>query len=291
MSKRIFVDGSINSELCIIAADGQEINYFDYSDELATTKKNNIYLGIVSRVEPSLQAAFIEFGSEKKGFLPFDEIHPSYFKIPHEEKINLNENSKNKDENDIKENKKNFLSLYRKYKIQDVIKKDQVLLIQIVKEERGTKGAAMTSFISLPGRYSVLLPNNSSSGGVSKKISNQLDRKRLKNLHDNLDVVKVMTEKSLNLSNFPLAKNFMRKSEVRSKNIYHHLGIYCYQLETLKKFVAYNQSSREIKNKLEQLRALDNGISINVSLAKESPIGVDTKEDFVAIKKIMEYKT
>ena len=97
--------------------------------------------------------------------------------------------------------------------------------------------------------------------------------------------VKVMTEKSLNLSNFPLAKNFMRKSEVRSKNIYHHLGIYCYQLETLKKFVAYNQSSREIKNKLEQLRALDNGISINVSLAKESPIGVDTKEDFVAIKK------
>ena len=112
-----------------------------------------------------------------------------------------------------------------------------------------------------------------------------------KNLHGNLDVVKVMTEKSLNLSNFPLAKNFMRKSEVRHKNIYHHLGIYCYQLETLKKFVAYNQSSREIKNKLEQLRALDNGISINVSLAKESPIGVDTKEDFVAIKKIMEYKS
>ena len=193
MSKRIFVDGSINSELCIIAADGQEINYFDYSDELANIKKNNIYLGIVSRVEPSLQAAFIEFGSEKKGFLPFDEIHPSYFKIPHEEKINLNENSKNKDENDIKENKKNFLSLYRKYKIQDVIKKDQVLLIQIVKEERGTKGAAMTSFISLPGRYSVLLPNNSSTGGVSKKVSNQLDRKRLKNLHDNFNLPEGMS--------------------------------------------------------------------------------------------------
>ena len=87
MSKRIFIDGSINSELCIIAADGQEINYFDYSDDLATSKKNNIYLGTVSRVEPSLQAAFIEFGSEKKAFLPFDEIHPSYFKIPHNEKI------------------------------------------------------------------------------------------------------------------------------------------------------------------------------------------------------------
>ena len=188
MSKRIFIDGSINSELCVIAADGQEINYFDYSDDLATNKKNNIYLGTVSRVEPSLQAAFIEFGSEKKAFLPFDEIHPSYFKIPHNEKIILNENEKNTEIDDEKENKKHFLSFYRKYKIQDVIKKDQVLLIQIVKEERGTKGAAITTFISLPGRYSVLLPNNSSTGGVSKKISNPLDRKRLKKLHDNFNL-------------------------------------------------------------------------------------------------------
>ncbi len=185
MSKRIFIDGNIDSELCIIAADGQEINYFDYSDGLATNKKNNIYLGTVSRVEPSLQAAFIEFGSEKKAFLPFDEIHPSYFKIPHDEKITINKDSEIDDE---KENKKQFLSFYRKYKIQDVIKKDQVLLIQIVKEERGTKGAAITTFISLPGRYSVLLPNNSSTGGVSKKISNPLDRKRLKKLHDNFNL-------------------------------------------------------------------------------------------------------
>ena len=188
MSKRIFIDGSINSELCIIAADGQEINYFDYSDDLATSKKNNIYLGTVSRVEPSLQAAFIEFGSEKKAFLPFDEIHPSYFKIPHNEKILENGSQKNNEIDDEKENKKHFLSFYRKYKIQDVIKKDQVLLIQIVKEERGTKGAAVTTFISLPGRYSVLLPNNSSTGGVSKKISNPLDRKRLKRLHDNFNL-------------------------------------------------------------------------------------------------------
>ncbi len=188
MSKRIFIDGSINSELCIIAADGQEINYFDYSDDLATSKKNNIYLGTVSRVEPSLQAAFIEFGSERKAFLPFDEIHPSYFKIPHNEKILADGSQKNNEIDDEKENKKHFLSFYRKYKIQDVIKKDQVLLIQIVKEERGTKGAAITSFISLPGRYSVLLPNNSSTGGVSKKISNPLDRKRLKKLHDNFNL-------------------------------------------------------------------------------------------------------
>ena len=171
MSKRIFIDGSINSELCIIAADGQEINYFDYSDDLRNDKKNNIYLGIVSRVEPSLQAAFIDFGPEKKAFLPFDEIHPSYFKIPHNEKIFVNSDGNSKEIDDEKENKRHFLSFYRKYKIQDVIKKDQVLLIQIVKEERGTKGAAITTFISLPGRYSVLLPNNSSTGGVSKKIS------------------------------------------------------------------------------------------------------------------------
>ena len=193
MSKRIFIDGSINSELCIIATDGQEINYFDYSDDLVSNKKNNIYLGTVSRVEPSLQAAFIEFGSEKKAFLPFDEVHPSYFKIPHNEKINLNENRKNTENEDERENKRQFLSFYRKYKIQDVIKKDQVLLIQIVKEERGTKGAAITTFISLPGRYSVLLPNNSSTGGVSKKISNPLDRKRLKKLHDNFNLPEGMS--------------------------------------------------------------------------------------------------
>jgi len=193
MSKRIFIDGSVNSELCIIAADGQEINYFDYSDDLATSKKNNIYLGTVSRVEPSLQAAFIEFGSEKKAFLPFDEIHPSYFKIPHNEKILVKDHDKNSDIDDEKESKKHFLSFYRKYKIQDVIKKDQVLLVQIVKEERGTKGAAITTFISLPGRYSVLLPNNSSTGGVSKKISNPLDRKRLKKLHDNFNLPEGMS--------------------------------------------------------------------------------------------------
>ena len=192
MSKRIFIDGNIKSELCIIATDGQEINYFDYSDELITSKKNNIYLGIVSRVEPSLQAAFIDFGSEKKAFLPFDEIHPSYFKIPHNEKI-INKDDKSEEIDDVKRNKKQFLSFYRKYKIQDVIKKDQVLLIQIVKEERGSKGAAITTFISLPGKYSVLLPNNSSNGGVSKKITNPLDKKRLKKLHDNFNLPEGMS--------------------------------------------------------------------------------------------------
>tara|TARA_B100000424_G_C22772360_1_gene415844 strand:- start:115 stop:765 length:651 start_codon:yes stop_codon:yes gene_type:complete len=104
-------------------------------------------------------------------------------------------------------------------------------------------------------------------------------------------IVKVITDKSLEISKFPLALNFLRKSDENVNNIYHHLGIYCYNLEILKKFVSLKQSSNEIKNRLEQLRALDNNIKINVALAKSSPIGVDTKEDFVAIKKLMEYKT
>lgn len=110
-------------------------------------------------------------------------------------------------------------------------------------------------------------------------------------LYDDQNVVKVITKESLDISEFPEALDFIRKTSNVSENIYHHLGIYCYQLETLKKFVSYDQSHNEIKNKLEQLRALDNNIKINVALAKSSPIGVDTQEDFVAIKKIMEYKS
>ena len=110
-------------------------------------------------------------------------------------------------------------------------------------------------------------------------------------LFNDQNVVKVITKESLDTSEFTEAIDFMRKTLKMSKNIYHHLGIYCYQLETLKNFVSYDQSPNETKNKLEQLRALDNNIKINVALAKSSPIGVDTQEDFVAIKKIMEYKS
>ena len=105
------------------------------------------------------------------------------------------------------------------------------------------------------------------------------------------NVVKVTTKESLEKSNFPAAINFSRKFNNLSKNTYHHLGIYCFQYHILKKFVTCKQSQNEIANNLEQLRALDNNININVALAKESPIGVDTEEDFVAIKKIMEYKS
>ena len=112
-----------------------------------------------------------------------------------------------------------------------------------------------------------------------------------KNLYDDQNVVKVLTKESLVSSNFPEALTFVRSPIHISENLYHHLGIYCYQKEILKKFVSLNQSENEIENKLEQLRALDNNIMINVSLAKDSPIGVDTEKDFVAIKKIMEYKS
>ena len=110
-------------------------------------------------------------------------------------------------------------------------------------------------------------------------------------LYSDINTVKVITKEGLSISKFPEALNFTRNLENITDNTYHHLGIYCYQLETLKKFVSLKQSQNEIKNKLEQLRALDNNIKINVSLAKESAVGVDTEQDFVAIKKIMEYKS
>ena len=112
-----------------------------------------------------------------------------------------------------------------------------------------------------------------------------------KNLYTNESTVKVITKDPLEISKFTVALDFRRKISNFNQNIYHHLGIYCYSMDTLKKFVSLNQTKNEIKNKLEQLRAIDNNIKIKVTLAKSTPIGVDTKEDFVAIKKIMEYKS
>jgi len=129
-----------------------------------------------------------------------------------------------------------------------------------------------------------MIKNNCQLGTLAAKIEK-------KETYINENIVKVTTKEKLNNENFPEAINFTRKITEQNINIYHHLGIYCYRKETLTNFVSYNQSLNEIKSNLEQLRALDNNIIINVALAKSSPIGVDTKEDFVAIKKIMEYKT
>ncbi len=132
--------------------------------------------------------------------------------------------------------------------------------------------------------HNQMIKNKTDLGTLASIISNE-------KLYQDLNTVKVATRESLNNSSFPAAIKFMRRLDGINKNIYHHLGIYCYKLETLKKFVSLNQSQNEIKYKLEQLRALDNNIHINVALAKTCSIGVDTEEDFLAIKKIMEYKS
>ena len=131
---------------------------------------------------------------------------------------------------------------------------------------------------------SQMMETNRDFGTLGAKIND-------KKIFENRNVVKVITEESLDVSKFPRAINFMRKLDKENKQAYHHLGIYCYNVEILKRFISFKQSQNEIENRLEQLRALDNNINVNVALAKSSPIGVDTKEDFMAIKKIMEYKS
>ena len=129
-----------------------------------------------------------------------------------------------------------------------------------------------------------MINNNSELGTLASKISDE-------KLYLDQNTVKVKTKENLNDSNFPEATNFMRKISVKSNDIYQHLGIYCYQKDILRDFASYNQSSNEIKNKLEQFRALENNIKINVALSQTSARGIDTEEDYVAIKKIMEYKS
>ena len=124
--------------------------------------------------------------------------------------------------------------------------------------------------------------HNSKIGTLAAKIP------RLE-MYEDENVVKVKIRESFSKNSFPFAENFMRKSSDKD-NVFHHLGVYSYELQTLEKFISFNQSKNEIENRLEQLRALDNNININVAQATKSPIGVDTEEDYLAIKKIMKYK-
>jgi len=167
-------------------------------------------------------------------------------------------------------------------RIYEALKKIKKTDIELVMNLQGDE--PLISIRDIRNLHNQMIKTKSKLGTIGSKITN-------KNLYDQQNVVKVITKESLENSEFPNAINFMRTSNNISKNIYHHLGVYCYQSETLEKFVSLQQSSNEIKNKLEQLRALDNDIKINVSLAKKSSIGVDTEEDFVAVKKIMEYKS
>ena len=131
----------------------------------------------------------------------------------------------------------------------------------------------------------LMIKNNSDIGTLASEIKKD-------SMLSNENIVKVITKKKLENNNFVKALNFLRKSvKKENSNIYHHIGIYCYKVSVLEKFINLDQTKNEIKNRLEQLRALDNNIKINVTLAESSPIGVDTKEDYLALKKIMEYKS
>ena len=165
-------------------------------------------------------------------------------------------------------------------RIYEALQKLEVKDVDLIMNLQGDEPAInIEDIISLNKK---MLSNQSQMGTLAAKM------KDLKDL-DNENIVKVITNKNLNDDKFSKAKNFLRRS-AEIANTYHHIGIYCYSTETLKKFVELNQSKDEIENKLEQLRALDNNIDINVALASSSPIGVDTEEDYLALKKIMEYK-
>jgi ribonuclease E len=199
MSKQMLIDASHLEETRVIVLNNKTLEEFECETSTKKTIKGNIYLARVVRVEPSLQAAFVDFGGARHGFLAFNEIHPDYYRVPVEdqEKLlqSLSENSREEgeepEEGDFEEPQRSRFKTKttRSYKIQEVIKKRQVILVQIVKDERGGKGAALSSYLSLPGRYCVLMPNTPRGGGVSRKITNIKDRKRLKEVMSTFDVM------------------------------------------------------------------------------------------------------
>ncbi|MGB2263246.1 MAG: Rne/Rng family ribonuclease, partial [Candidatus Puniceispirillaceae bacterium] len=199
------IDARQPEETRVVLLSGTRIEDFDYEAKNRRQLKGNVYLARVTRVEPSLQAAFVEYGGNRQGFLAFSEIHPDYYRIPIEDRealieAEIAENAEDDseaeadgtpetvggdgpDDDDIRPRRQ-----VRKYKIQEVISRKQIMLVQVVKEERGNKGAALTTYLSLAGRYCVLMPNSSRGGGVSRKITNMADRKRLKTVVGGLDV-------------------------------------------------------------------------------------------------------
>ena len=203
MSKQMLIDATHPEETRVVILDEGRLDELDVDTATKKQIKGNIYLAKVVRVEPSLQAAFVEYGGNRHGFLAFGEIHPDYYQIPVDdrealkkeleeeaEKESLKEVSEAEIDN-IGENDEMVRirpSFYKKYRIQEVIHPGQVMLIQVVKEERGNKGAAMTTYLSLAGRFCVLMPNNGRSGGVSRKIANAQDRKDLREIVDKLPI-------------------------------------------------------------------------------------------------------
>lgn len=235
-TKRMLVDAIHPEETRIVVTSGNRLEEFDFESATRRQLRGNIYLAKVTRVEPSLQAAFVEYGGNRHGFLAFSEIHPDYYQIPiaDREALLRDEEEEHAEDNDdislpegvnepdadadpqdtedhsnieqapansepvesiggadaleeVPERRRQSQSR-KHYKIQEVIKRRQVMLVQVVKEERGNKGAALTTYLSLAGRYSVLMPNTARGGGISRKITNAADRKRLKEITSDLEV-------------------------------------------------------------------------------------------------------
>ena len=239
MEKNLYIDASHPDETRVVLKSEKHIEEYEYENKNKLYLKNNIYLGKVTRIEPSLQAAFVDYGRQKHGFLAFNDIQSDYYQIPYDDKnklkkeeknlrLELKEKSKDVEENEKKEqgisnvtsansntNENNlsnektndgnllpeksdqFNELkkrygIRRYKIQEVIKPNQVILVQILKDERGQKGAALTTFISLAGKYSVLMPNTPKGGGISRKIINSNDRKKIRNILQEIKIPETM---------------------------------------------------------------------------------------------------
>ena len=211
MSKLMLIDATHQEETRVAVVSNGQIEDFDFEARNKRQLRGNIYLAKVTRVEPSLQAAFVDYGGNRHGFLAFAEIHPDYYQIPKEDREALlaeadqeheggddgeedatgaAENGGDDEADDEGERKKarRTALFQRKYKIQEVIRRRQVMLIQVVKEERGNKGAALTTYLSLAGRYCVLMPNTSRGGGISRKITNAADRKRLKSITSEFEI-------------------------------------------------------------------------------------------------------
>ena len=232
MPKNLFIDASHPNRTRVVLKSENDIEDYEYEGKNNNLIKNNIYLGKVSRIEPSLQAAFVDFGRERHGFLSFNDIQSDYYQIPQsdieiikkeeeETRIELQKQSEinetNLEEKDLEEkilepdtkmeiseeesqvaekisetNSSNLKNKKKKYKIQEVIKPNQVILVQVLKDERGLKGAALTTFISIAGKYTVLMPNTPKGGGISRKIFNPIDRKKIRQILNLIEIPKEM---------------------------------------------------------------------------------------------------
>ena len=228
MEKNLYIDASHPNETRVVLKSGTNIEDYEYEGLKNSLIKNNIYLGKVSRIEPSLQAAFIDFGRERHGFLSFNDIQSDYYQIPksdleiikyEEEKAReiLSKEVEAKEEESLAEGKleiedplekkeqadtevieedkiktKQSKNKFKRYKIQEVIKPNQVILVQVIKDERGQKGAALSTFISIAGKYIVLMPNTPKGGGISRKIFNPVERKKIRSILNEIEIPREM---------------------------------------------------------------------------------------------------